>query len=229
MNAKSGREGRRVAGRRLGDVVVGALVVVAIGAAAVTLWPGGDDVDDASDKHEGHGIGPVEFVALPDAEQDVLDGQWDRARAAALAYPTVQDALDAGFEVMQGNPETGAHVVLWDRMDDRFSIDEPEQLLYESEAPDAEVMALSYMVVTDSATPPEGFESANDQWHEHRGVCIDGDRRVQGMDISAEECTRRDGEQGASDGWMLHVWILPGWENDDGIYAASNPDIRLGG
>lgn len=229
MARKSAARGRPRTHANRVFLMRGAIAVVALAVVGfvVVRNSGSDGAALNSQKDDGgHGSHVYAWVDLPKAEQATLDAQWARARAAALKYPTVADAVKAGWVVAQGNDETGAHVVNFDRLDGKFSIDEPDMLLYRSTAPDAPVIAVSYHVVTTSATPPHGFISDNDHWHRHQGICWSADHKVEAVGISDQECTARGGSRlGRSDGWMLHVWIVPGWKNPDGVYASLNKKL----
>jgi len=27
-------------------------------------------------------------------------------------------------------------------------------------------------------------------------------------------------------GWMVHAWVVPGWESPDGVFSHENPNLR---
>jgi hypothetical protein len=77
---------------------------------------------------------------------------------------------------------------------------------------------------------PEGFSGETDSWHLHTGACliVDGDDievpfRVD-ADVTQAQCEGVEGAQFIDrTGWMLHVWVVPGWESPYGVFSATNP------
>jgi hypothetical protein len=95
-------------------------------------------------------------------------------------------------------------------------------VLYDGTRPDSEVVGLSYYVT--SPMPPAGFAGEDDRWHRHIGLCLD-DRRVVvgGEGLSEAECEALGGQKvDGTDGWMVHAWVVPGWESPDGVFSAEN-------
>lgn len=212
-------------------IMVGLWGLAACGdSGAATRRPEGSDqvapganspeMTEAED-HGDHGpdIAPV---PLTDAERAQLDSELARARRAARRYPTVGDALADGFVVSRSGAGRGnVHLVRWDRMDDRFDIEGPELLLALTEDPGAPVVALVYYSVT-GAPPPPGFAGENDHWHRHQGICRVGDHPVgESPDMDRSDCDRLGGAFGTVDGWMLHAWVVDGWENPKGVFVSS--------
>jgi hypothetical protein len=102
----------------------------------------------------------------------------------------------------------------YDEIDSVFDPAVPEMLLYGGDGPDSPVVGVTYYVVDHQ---PAGFAGDADVWHQHQNVCIGP-----------------DGPLFAGDGvghcrapwkwsWMLHVWVVPGHEDPDGVFAMENP------
>ncbi|MGH2758947.1 MAG: hypothetical protein ACRDKJ_05210, partial [Actinomycetota bacterium] len=124
-------------------------------------------------------------------------------------------------------PLIGAHYMRFLSVDGTFQIDQPEMLLYDGTTPDARIVGLSYYVTGDRE--PAGFTGPNDHWHRHIGLCIDTGRAfvVGDEQTTAEECARRGGiKVDGRDGWMVHAWVVPGWESTLGVFSAENPQLH---
>jgi hypothetical protein len=82
---------------------------------------------------------------------------------------------------------------------------------------------VGYSYALQSPTRPEGFAGANDHWHQHRGLCV-----VDGW-VVREQATGPDACGGTyiagGDFWMLHAWVVPGWDNRKGDFAPFNPKL----
>jgi hypothetical protein len=154
-----------------------------------------------------------------------LGVQLTAARAAAMSYPTVADAERAGYAKVTGYlPLIGAHYVNWDLMDGTFDVDHPEMLLYDGTSPDSRIVGLSYYVF--SPGEPAGFAGPNDHWHQHIGLCLRDGVVVGGTQLTAEQCAARGGAKAqASDGWMVHAWVVPGWESPAGVFSPEHPGL----
>jgi hypothetical protein len=158
--------------------------------------------------------------------------QLQQARAAALAYPTAADAVRAGYvQVSPYLPGIGAHYVNRSYfLDGRLDAAHPEILLYGSNAPDAPVVGVSYLQTGSADQQPTGFAGPNDLWHFHNSLCVVPRMMV----IPAPDepaCnsvggTVRSGFAGQQV-WMMHAWVVPGWESPWGLYSAENPELTL--
>lgn len=184
---------------------------------------------DPSVPDEGHGghAGPHTWTALTDPVQcQTLADELALARTVALALPTAQDAMDAGyFQVTRYGPGIGAHYMHFGYLDGVFEIGKPEMLLYDGNGPEASIVGLSYMIqASPDAEPTQGFTGSNDTSHRHVGLCIAGTMVVGDSTTTPEECAALGGvksEGGA--GWMNHVWVIPGCESPWGVFSAANP------
>jgi hypothetical protein len=184
---------------------------------------------------EGHSNrGPTEQIALSQAERDELAAQQVLAREAVLRYPTVADAEAAGFHKSVGFvPCIGSHYTN-PKYVASFNPAYPSELLYDGTAPTSKIVGLSYLVWNPRGAPT-GFAGENDRWHQHNsngGLCIKGALVVGGEAVSEDECRARGGRKSAMDSiWMLHNWVVPGWECSWGTFAGECPELggRTGG
>lgn len=177
--------------------------------------------------HEAPALEP-----LTAQERTTLGQELVQARTVALRYPLASDAEAAGY--VPAGPTgkgSGAHYVRTDLAGETdLDIEAPMSLLYEDVRPDAPIVGVMYYSAADAA--PEGFTGPNDHWHRHAGACfrLDGDRihvpfRVD-ADVTADQCAGVEGAEFIDrTGWMLHVWVAPGWESPHGVFSHDNPVI----
>jgi hypothetical protein len=134
--------------------------------------------------------GMVQQQTLTKGEREALEGQMTLAREVAVKYPTVKDALAAGY--MKSTPFVpciGAHYTNVS-LAASFNPSTPSELLYDGTNPDSKIVGLSYLVWHPGGTPPPGFAGNNDHWHQHNangGLCLRG-----GVVIGDEGTTRQD-------------------------------------
>jgi hypothetical protein len=167
-----------------------------------------------------HGSQPAAGPPKPldPATRARLDAQLAQARAAALRYPTAADAMRAGYRLgVTYEKQLGTHYFRFDAIDDRFDPRHPEMLLYSGDEPSARLVGATYYVI-GSPLEPAGFAGGNDRWHQHLGTCVsrDGVHNEPG-DAFAAGCPRR-----GRNAWMLHVWVVPGYEAPGGVFAVFN-------
>ena len=168
----------------------------------------------------GHGTALPEQPLDP-ATRNALGQQLVTARNVAMTYPTVASALAAGYiKVTTFVPLIGAHYLNFALTDDVFDPAQPEMLLYDGTDPGSKIVGLSYFVAAPDGAPPEGFAGPNDHWHQHIGLCVKNAVVVGGEKISAEECKKRGGNKvGLHDLWMVHAWVVPGWDSPQGVFS----------
>jgi hypothetical protein len=196
-------------------------------ADAEGLVLAGEITGNSSGLHDhGHGSAVVPDQPLDDETRAVLGEQLETARATALAYPTVADAVRAGYlEVTPFVPLIGAHYLNPLKVDTTFDPAQPEMLLYDGTRPDSKIVGLSYFVSSPGGEP-SGFAGPNDHWHQHIGLCIRGHRVVGGEKLTREQCLARGGNKVAlRDIWMVHVWVVPGWESPQGVFSPEHQDL----
>jgi hypothetical protein len=159
---------------------------------------------------------------------------FDKAMATARRYPTRGVAKQAknrlgqpGFiQAVQFVPGLGTHDLIADVSLSGFDPERPMFFQYDGNGDDARLAGLSWFVQqpTGVTTPPEGFPGGNDMWHTHAQLCYRNGVGgvVVGSEISDEECTRRNGHnEGLPGVWMIHAWILPGYENQRDVFSGA--------
>jgi hypothetical protein len=175
---------------------------------------------------------------LTPAQRRDLANELVLARAAALKYPTVADATKAGY-ILAGKftPGAGAHYIsLTDSASSYLghtsTIDpvHPLALIYQGTAPTSGVVGLMYGSFTVS--PPEGFPGPNDHWHRHTNLCITFEKGKIGIpyppdsDVRKPACDALHGQFMRETLWMVHAWVVPGWESPEGVFSHANVDLH---
>lgn len=174
-------------------------------------------------------------VAVDADTQAKLDAQLALTKPIYEKYPTVAAAEADGYR-RQGPfaPGLGAHYAKGynpnaDGVMDPSDIATP-MLIFDGTKPDSKIAGFMYMVYSE--TEPEGFIGPNDHWHYHTNVCIT--RAANGgidspfgadADVTQEDCAAIGGSLIAFTGYMLHVWTVPGYESDRGVFSDLNPKI----
>ena len=185
---------------------------------------------------EGHSHrGPTPQLPIDQATRSTLETQQIQARAVAAKYPTVADAQRAGYQLSTVYvPCIGAHYTKID-LAQRFDISAPSELLYDGTTPTSRIVGLSYLVWHPGGAP-DGFAGPNDRWHQHNfngGLCFNSFGVVIGAeDLSPAQCGARGGMKvPLVDVWMLHDWVVPGFECSWGVFAPECPELggRVGG
>ena len=186
----------------------------------------------ASEAHGGRGM--VKQLPLTHAQHIELAQQMEQARAVVAKYPTVASALAGGYdESTPYVPCIGAHYTAI-RLAGSFNPSAPSELLYDGTSPDSKLVGLSYLVYHTNG-PPAGFAGPNDHWHQHNangGLCLRGAFVVGGEDTSPQQCADRGGKKTRlTDIWMMHAWVVPGFECTWGVFSGECPELggRLGG
>ena len=184
---------------------------------------------------EGHSHrGPTAQLPLTRAERIELEAQQALARTVITRYPTVADAEAAGYKKSTVYvPCIGAHYTNF-RYVMKFDPANPSELLYDGTAPDSRLVGLSYLNVSFNGAPA-GFAGPNDVWHQHNangGLCLKGGLVIGAESMSDADCRAAGGRKNGGDFvWMVHDWIVPGWECSWGVFAAECPELggRVGG
>ena len=90
---------------------------------------------------------------------------------------------------------------------------------------DGRIVGLSYYVVSGS-NPPEGFAGPNDTWHQHIGLCLKYGVVIGPERWSTARCERAGGVKAdGSAAWMVHAWVVPGWESAWGTFSGEHPEL----
>jgi hypothetical protein len=180
----------------------------------------------------GHGHrGPVQWQTVSDrATRDQLGQQLDIAHQVTLQYPTVADAEADGYHMVTGYvPCIGAHYIKVSNMLGGFDPAKPSMLLYEGTNPDSKIVGLSYSILGDPNTPPDGFAGPNDPWHKHDsngGLCMKGGVVIAAESTSQAKCEEMGGKKSALHNlWMMHAWTADAWQSSWGMFSAENPDL----
>jgi len=185
-------------------------------------------VGEVVDAEGGHGHrGSVPQIPLTEAERVLLAQQQAQARAVAAEFPTVAEATAGGYgQSTTYLPCIGAHYTNT-RYARAFDPAHPSELLYDGTTPDAKIVGLSFLVYNPGG-PPEGFAGPNDYWHTHSrngGLCIKG-IVIGGESMSKEDCEKLGGHKnGLKDVYMVHDWVVPGWECGWGTFAGECPEL----
>jgi hypothetical protein len=188
----------------------------------------------AVEAEEHGGRGPVPQLPLTKAEQATLASQLAAARSVVTEYPTVKQAVAAGYMMTTVYvPCIGAH---YTNISFALHFDpaHPSELLYAGTSLDSKLVGLSYLV-WHSNGPPPGFAGPNDRWHQHNangGLCIKGGVVVGGEDSTRQQCAAEGGRKTLlTDVWMVHAWIAPTITCTWGVFSGECPNLggKLGG
>ena len=105
-----------------------------------------------------------------------------------------------------------------------------QSLIYDGTSPTSKIVGLMYYSMGEA---PEGFAGPNDHWHRHSNVCIKygADRSIQvpfpaDADVTKEQCTGAGGFLMSITGYMVHAWVVPGWESPQGVFSHENVNVR---
>jgi hypothetical protein len=186
------------------------------------------------DDGEGHDHrGAVAQLPIDRPTAELLAQQQAQAREAAARYATVADAEAAGYHMSTVYvPCIGAHYTNIGLVG-RFDPAHPSELLYDGTRPDSKIVGLSFLIFHPGGAP-DGFAGPNDHWHQHNrngGLCLKNGLVVGAESTSPEECTTLGGQKTIlADVWMVHDWVVPGWDCSWGVFAGECPELggRLG-
>jgi hypothetical protein len=174
------------------------------------------------------------------ATRATLQHQLTLARDMAMKYPTVADAEAAGWR-RSGPfaPGLGAHYFNYAGgsgfmpsgvVDDNEAV-HPAALIYDGTQPTSRVAGLMYYSLYPRL--PKGFAGENDIWHYHTDVCIvpPGPDGVVNTPFGADTTVTKkmcDGVHGnliKKTSWMLHAWVVPGYDSPQGVFSHLNEAI----
>jgi hypothetical protein len=209
-------------------------------AASATQAP----IDDRgfSKVVNGHQAETNVFEAPVDsATRLLLQHQLVLARNVAMRYPTVADAEAAGwrrtgpfmaglgvhFFKFRGSNGTG---FVPDGPITDAAILAPASLIYDGTQATSRIAGLMYL--SSGLRIPQGFAGPNDVWHYHTNVCYapmpNGGLGIPfGPDSSVTQamCDRFQGTLLQRTPYMLHVWVVPGYDSPQGIFSHDNEAI----
>ena len=101
-------------------------------------------------------------------------------------------------------------------------IRKPLAWIYDGTHPDSRIAGLFYMTGKEN---PEGFAGPNDTWHVHHDICIVTNNGVIDAPLGADheatdaECKAVHGNLLKQTQFLLHVWVVPGYESPQGVYS----------
>jgi hypothetical protein len=103
----------------------------------------------------------------------------------------------------------------------------PASWIYASTADNAPVVGVMYESMDQ--TPPKGFIGPNDHWHRHSNLCVQfgagskiGVPFAADQDVTPQECADVHGQFMKKTVWMVHAWVVPGWESPQGVFSHDN-------
>jgi hypothetical protein len=166
-------------------------------------------------------------------------------RLVAQLYPTLGDARAAGSQPAGAfNPGMGIHMSLPSVPDlpppdpaaphiegtlSDAEVLRPANLLYAGSTDDAPLAGLMYYSASEAE--PAGFAGPNDHWHTHGNLCLDMNDPsgrigvLNTADDTAAACEDVGGFYYEQTQWMVHVWTIPGYESNRGVFSDINPSI----
>jgi hypothetical protein len=185
---------------------------------------------------------PAFYTPVDPTTRLALQHQLEIAREAAMRYPTVADAEAAGWHrAGPFAPGLGAHyfkfvgtggsgfVPIVGGMTDS-DVSSPSSLIYDGTQPTSRIAGLMYLGA--GLRIPQGFTGPDDVWHYHTNVCTiyhpDGSIDTPfGADttVSKALCDGAGGKLAARTPYMLHVWVVPGYDSPQGIFSHLNEAI----
>jgi hypothetical protein len=208
-------------------------------APAVTPEPKAPPADDRgfSQLDNGHQAEAPPFYAPMDAATfATLQHQIELARMIAMQYPTVAAAEAAGWhQAGPYAPGLGAHYFHWaDYASDTApegpmtdtNVLHPASLIYDGTHPDSKIAGLMYYGANNRL--PQGFAGTNDVWHYHTDVCfttVGGHVDTPfGADTTVTKamCDTVHGALIDRTAYMLHLWVVPGYESPQGLFSHLN-------
>ena len=208
------------------------LAIVGVALLTVALTPLGSgrpapvpavDLASGHEHNHAHPAAAAGTAAAPGdaapgaAAAGTLEEQLAAAKAAAARWPTLAAAQAQGWTLAEKYvPGTGSHWMHYKDIDSVFDPAAPEMLLFGGDGPDAPLVGLTYYVVHKA---PSGFTGDADVWHQHQDVCIG----PEGPLFAGDGLGRCKAPSDWS--WMLHAWVVPGWENPAGVFAMENAAV----
>lgn len=227
----------RVDGAGNGDVAVDTTAISAEEVAAESDGDG-DTGNNAFAEHQrnnpDHAAEEEPDQPLDAATREQLAAELVAAREVAVRYPTVADAEAAGFyRAGRFVPGAGAHYVSGaGGLSGPGPVDvaKPMALIYDGTSPTSRVVGLMYYAIGEDGEP-DGFAGPNDHWHRHRGICIKGgDDGLEiplpvDADATEADCDAVGGRLIEETAWMLHAWVVPGWESPGGVFSHANANL----
>ncbi len=177
-------------------------------------------------------------LPLSPTDRKELARQMVIARETAMEYPTLADAVRAGLHrAGPFSPGLGTHMI--DLANLAYGagtgpmtdaqIRHPMAWIYDGTKPDSPVAGLFYSALVPD---PAGFAGPNDVWHQHTNICVVLNKGG-GIDVplgadhdaTVAQCDAVGGRLMKATGPLLHVWVVPGYEDSLGTFSHLNPAI----
>ena len=189
-------------------------------AAIVSLGSTGAGIPTSDTDHAHTDV--VAEVPLSAVDAPIFATQLALAEQSISSHDTEEKATALGYvRATAPSNEIGTHWVLWSQIAKPFDPATPSMLLFDERRNPAVLVGYSYAL--QSPTRPEGFAGPNDHWHQHRGLCVEGGWVVREQAPGPGACGGTYIAGG--DFWMLHAWVVPGWDNRKGEFAPFNPKL----
>jgi hypothetical protein len=158
-----------------------------------------------------------------------LSGYLDDALVYALQWPTRGEAEADGWTASVNYATgMGTHHVRGNALEGTFDPSRPRFLQYDGNGPDAKLVGMSWYVDNGPDAPPPGFPGNNDWWHTHEYLCISN---TSGLVIRDGQCGPNQNGSTVYLGnfWMVHTWIVPGWQWNHDVFIGHHPCLLPGG
>ncbi len=221
-------------GLRFDTVAPLIVVLAALPGLSVTTWA--EEAAYITGQSHSHGItGDTSISILASSElltieqRGRLGEQLILARASGMQYPTLGDAVNAGWvplgDVVPGSGQLVIDPVTAQR-ERSFDPAQPSALLYAANDDQAPIVGVQYDLW--GANTPEGFVGQGPLWHLHSGTCEIDDERgsfVLAYDelLAGTACQDIDARLTDQISWMIRAWVIPGWDNPSGPFAHDHP------
>jgi hypothetical protein len=158
-----------------------------------------------------------------------LSSDLDAALIYAIQWPTRGEAEAAGWTASVNYAMgMGTHHALGNPLQGAFNPRQPNFLQYDGNGPDAKLVGMSWYVNNGPDAPPAGFPGNNDWWHTHEYLCLSNST---GLVIFDGQC--QAGQNGSTvylgNYWMVHAWIIPGWQHPSDVFVGHHPCLLAGG
>ena len=185
----------------------------------------------------------AKWVPLDAADQAVLTSQLSEALQAAERYPTVASAKAAGMILAGGMAPGVGRALPGDqrRRSSRASIRTarvnpcyPASWIYASTADNAPVVGVMYESLTDTAAGrlhraqrplAPSLQRLRPVQQRERSACRSPPTRTSRR-RSAQTCTAIFMKKTV---WMVHAWVVPGWESPQGVFSHDNLHVYCPG
>jgi len=166
------------------------------------------------------------------ADLPALRKQIEQVAEVAKKFPTTDAAKAAGYvRTTSDVPYMGEHWLNYDYVKTGiFDPGKPQGLLFSKvDAGPEKLVGVWFLLLPGingitRDVQPEGFASSLDLWHAHVGLCLVGLSGASEGE-TRESCQAKGGSFTADLRWMMHVWVAPGYDNPDGVFAYLNGDL----